>query len=102
MGRNIIFSHGESNARGVAILASRKCGINLDNPDYDHNGRIVTCDIDWMEIDFSLLRVYLPNSMYPWKKFIQNLNNYLHEGSNWIVTGDFNRQLNLNNTDKRS
>ena len=67
-GGDIIFSHGERDSRGVAVLASRRSGIKLANPDCDNHGRILTCDFFWQSINLNLLNIYTPNDVYSSKK----------------------------------
>ena len=100
-GGEMAFNHGESNSKGVAILASRKSEIKLENLDKDDEGRLITCDILWNNTPISILNIYAPNQMYNRKTFFQNLNKYLYEGENWLIAGDFNCHLDYdNNIDK--
>ena len=67
MQNNNVFSHGQrnSNSKGVAILISGKCGVNILNTKCDSEGRWVTLDIIWKEETYSIMCVYAPNIMYP-------------------------------------
>ncbi len=99
-GGDIFFSHGESSSRGVAILASNKSGIKLNNMDKDKEGRIVKADFMWEGINIGVVSVYAPNLMYDRKQFFRDLDTFLYEGHNWIVNGDFNCQLDIDHSDK--
>lgn len=60
-GGKIFFSHGESNARGVAILIKKNIGASFGPIYVDHDGRVVSVAISVDGIDFSCTSVYSPN-----------------------------------------
>ena len=60
-GGDILFLHGESNARGVAILFSRKSGCNIIELEVDGNGRVIQCTINIDGKSVRLCNIYAPN-----------------------------------------
>ena len=48
-GGTIVFSHGSTNVRGVAILIKKKCGVKVKKAKIDSDGRMVmvSVKINW-------------------------------------------------------
>lgn len=59
-GGQISFAHGESNARGVAILVRRWSGFTLDDIEIDPSGRYILARISREQETFLLGNVYMP------------------------------------------
>ena len=97
-GSNIIFSHGESNARGVAILFSKQLEYKLLWSTSDEKGRYIVCKVKIDESTFLLCNCYAPNEDNP--GFFKNLIKIIQEESNnvdfCVWGGDFNKTLTPN------
>ena len=99
-GGKIIFSHGTSQSRGVAVLLPQglveKCKIK--NTEIDENGRIILIDYDIESNNFTLINIYAPtkDQYREQMQFSEYLRNFLQEkqGNNLILGGDFNTYLN--------
>ena len=89
----IYFSHGESNARGVAILVSPKSEINVLNRFQDFEGRMVGIHYEHCREKFILVNIYAPNKDSP--EFFLNVFKEIekYEGKR-IIVGDFNFTMN--------
>ena len=101
-GGDIVFSHGQRNSKGVAILISGKCGVNILNTKCDSEGRWVTLYIIWKEETYSIMCVYAPNIMYPRIDFFNEIKHLISEDKRWIIGGDFNCQVTNNIFNDRS
>ena len=89
-GGKIFFSHGESNARGVAILAKRNFKGDFSQVKADKNGRIISANIFADNSMFSLINVYAPNADNP-GFYIELINSNLEDrAAKKIFMGDFN------------
>ena len=88
--RKIFFSHGETNARGVAILISKKCNIEIHNLITDVAGRYIILYATYNSAKFLLANVYAPNKDNPefFKKFFEDVNRFTPEYT--ILAGDMN------------
>ena len=75
-GRKIWFSHGDMNARGVAILFKRNLEINVHNIINDKEGRYVILYVTMFKQKWVLASVYAPNEDKP--EFFQKLFKDLH------------------------
>ena len=98
-GGQIIFSHGNNNSRGVAILTSRKCGLNIVNPSSDSEGRWVKGEVEIDGNTISLFSLYAPNVASDRKRFFVHFGNIflnVHTNDNCIIAGDLNCQLDSN------
>ena len=93
----ILFSHGESNSRGVAILISKNVDVTVDSSVSDTEGRflLLVCRIG--STNYTLINLYAPTAD---KRLEQNnfghyvyskLENYI--GHNIILGGDLNMNL---------
>lgn len=98
-GGKIIFSHGLSNARGVAILIQKKCGIKVLKVVADQEGRVIVAEVKVNESKYKISSGYAPNQDKPeffvqWFQLIEQC-----EGST-IMAGDFNTVLDLSKDKK--
>ena len=85
-----IFSHGETNARGVCLLAKKQLCISFNNIRSDPNGRFLMCDVKTInDFEFTLCVLYAPNKDSPvfFDAIRQNLMEYSHHK---LIVGDFN------------
>ena len=69
---NIIFSHGKSNSRGVAILTSFKSGFDIVTHQRDNKGRWVKAEIQMKEKNITVVSVYAPNILTERKIFFKD------------------------------
>ena len=93
-GGEILFSHGESNARGVAILIDRTVNFQKLAVKTDHDGRFIILKAKIGDETYTLVNVYGPNKDEP--AFYSNLFEealLLHDSDHIIVGGDFNTVL---------
>ena len=90
-GGRIIFSHGQSNARGVCILFKKDFFCNKNNISRDFEGRVICCELEWPETEhvISLCNIYAPNHDAPsfYDALSQRLADYTE---NKIILGDYN------------
>ena len=86
----MVFSHGESNARGVAILISKDLPITISDIVKDSMGRFILLDCIIYD------QRYVISNIYDQKCFGEYLLKQLecYAGSNIIIGGDFNICLN--------
>ena len=96
------FSHGDTNARGVAIFIRKNIDFKLINKYNDSDGRLVSVILELEGKKLCIASVYAPNiSPNPSDKiahesFLELLFNHLHDMkvnfdiSDFIVAGDFN------------
>ena len=59
--KNIYFSHGTSNSRGVCILFDNSCDYEVKTSYFDDNGRVIILDIILNNQKITLVNVYGPN-----------------------------------------
>ena len=94
-GGRIIYSHGESNSKGVAILIKRNAHIKITYQESDKDGRyvILSTMIESKQINF--VSLYAPNVDDPefFKKIISKIITMQGE---FVLLGDFNFAMNLN------
>ena len=92
-----LFCHGESNARGVAILFKRGFQYQVDKMYMDVNGRFIIMDIKIDEKLITLVNLYAPNNDNP--DFFVNIFTKLSEFSceDLIIGGDFNFVIDIYN-----
>ena len=100
-GGKIIFSHGCSNSRGVAIVFCNGSNTDLKDVYKDDRGRILVIEIMNAEKHFSLINIYAPNVEQAQSCFYTDLKQLLlernfDEKDNIILCGDFNCVLNVN------
>ena len=64
-GGKILFSHGETNARGVMILFKKGINVNIISYSRDIDGRIMNCIIEWNNQRINICGIYAPNNDSP-------------------------------------
>ena len=94
-GGKMLFSHGSSNARGVAVLFRNGFNISIDSSKIDPQGRFLKIEHNM----FILANIYAPNKDRCSRLFFKNLQNHLLEfgisaENNIIIGGGFNCPLN--------
>ena len=67
----IIFSHGSSNSRGVAILIKSTVTITINKRDIDQDGRYIILDSEISKKCIVVANIYGPNNDNP--SFFQNV-----------------------------
>ena len=93
-GGKIIFCHGNSNSKGVAVLTSRSIYNNIDRIYKDSIGRTIIFDYTENEQKVTVVALYAPNEDCP-KYFIDIVLILRERQENKIVIGDFNLALDL-------
>ena len=93
-GGEIIFSHGTSTARGIAIFTTKEIYQDISNIWTDDNGRIIIIDILQKGTKITIAAIYAPNQDTP--SFFQHIQDLLRNRSEHkIVIGDFNVTLDV-------
>ena len=97
-GSLISFSHGTSNARGVAVLFKSKLDIDILQELSDSRGRLLVLNVKIKDKNYRLVNVYGPNKDAEAVRFYQNLSSTLRQmeldgDDNVIIGGDFNCPL---------
>lgn len=94
-GGHIIFSHAESNARGVAIIFKRNLSYKILEIAKDTEGRILAIKLQVNDQQVVLANVYAPNSDQP--QFFINAFSIIEQLGKlpMIVAGDFNTVLSI-------
>ena len=92
-GTQIFFSHGSTNARGVAVLIKNGLDIKIQMNQTDLTGRLIYIVIK--EETYAIANIYGPNKDVDAVKFYHNLSNLLRTNDfgneeNTIMGGDFN------------
>ena len=72
-----IFSHGTSNARGVAMLIKNKLDIVIQQELSDSRGRLLSLNVKIKDRNYRLINVYGPNKEAETICFYQNLSSTL-------------------------
>ena len=90
-GDRILYSHGTSNSKGVAILIKKDLDIRISNVERDQDGRyiIVYCQIGTHK--FQLINCYAPNVDSP--EFFVDIFNKIDLDYFTLIGGDFNTIL---------
>lgn len=95
---NIIFSHGETNSRGVAILIANDIEHKITKCLTDNNGRYIVLDLEIGGASCTIINLYAPmqyferNQIQVINELHENLQNFSMENVIW--GGDFNMYLN--------
>ena len=99
-GGKAYFSHGQSNARGVAILLERSLDIQLHNLVRDGDGRFLILDITINKIRCTIANCYAPNQDCPefFITFFSEISKF--NNCNLVVTGDLNTTLTAKDKNK--
>ena len=92
-GGQILFSHGESNSRGCAILFNPSLNVEVVKTTSDINGRYILCDTKIMQKEVTLVCLYAPNNDDP--AYFVNVFEKLseHKFADKIIGGDLNLVL---------
>ena len=99
MGGTILYSHGTSNSKGVAVLIKKKAPVKIGKVNRDEFGRTVMCEITFKKYHFNLVALYAPNRDDP--EFFVQVFTKLTEfekttGINEkIIVGDFNLVMDI-------
>ena len=91
---NIIFAHGDSVSRGVAILLPRNVEHTVNSKECDPEGRYIAINITIEDQTFWVINCYAPTSGHPkeqliWLNKIQKIIEVGND-SNLIIGGDLN------------
>ena len=94
-GSKIYYSHGEQNARGVAILFDRKLDYHVHSCETDTSGRSINMTITIGKEKMQIINIYAPNSDSPF--FFETIGHQLagQDVDKKIVAGDFNITIEL-------
>ena len=90
-----IFSHGNSQSRGVAILINEKSGLDVININKDSEGRWINGEIKWKNTNLNIASVYAPNEAYARAHFFNDLEDLIDD-NDWVIGGDFNCNIDNN------
>ena len=91
-GREGYYSHGESNARGVAIFIRCNLNIKVVKIKRDEDGRVVIVEINHNGTIYAICNIYGPNKDSP--EFFHKVSKLLEDTSEHkIVIGDYNVAL---------
>ena len=93
-GANMYFSHGETDARGVAVIIAKKSQVVVNKITTDNEGRVIILDITCQDKSLTIANIYAPNEDRP--QFYTKLFSMLadHEMQEIIIGGDFNLAMN--------
>jgi exonuclease III len=95
---NIIFSHGSSASRGVAILFSKDLEYKIEKEFTDSDGRFIIIDISIGQKVYTIVNMYAPTRNFckeqlsVFRQLLEHLSSFCLE--NVIIGGDFNLYLN--------
>ena len=93
-GGDVIFNHGTSSARGIAVFMTKGLSKYVSNIHKDEDGRLIIFDVNINGQCITVVAVYAPNSDSP--AFMQKIGNLLRNRSEHkILLGDFNFTLNV-------
>ena len=96
---NIVFSHGSSNSKGVAILFSTDFEAKIMKESKDKDGRYIILDILHNNHILTIANLYAPtrntesDQIKVFKSFCEDIRQF--EMENTIIGGDFNLYLNI-------
>ncbi len=98
-GNNIIFSHGQNDAKGVAILCPKDSqNITITSNTRDKEGRICLMKIQYGNEEICLINIYAPvkNEKKAQLNFLDTLNRIIseYENASFVIGGDFNTYFN--------
>ena len=93
-GGEVLYSHGTSGARGVAVFYTKKYKNKVKNILTSDDGRFIVLDIHEDEYIFTLCALYAPNNDTP--SFFYKIAEILStRQEHKVVVGDFNLTLNV-------
>lgn len=89
-GNTILYSHGTSATKGVAILFDRSLPVRVEEVRTDLEGRILMANLELNNFRFVLVNIYAPNEDDPhfYIKLFQQVD--ARENNSLIIGGDFN------------
>ena len=89
-GNKIWFSHGASNARGVAILFSKRVKVKLCNAEYSKMGRFILLHVEVSGRKMLLVNIYAPNVDSPgfFQEIFGSIERY--HVDTYLIAGDLN------------
>jgi len=97
-GGDIVFSHGSSNSKGVAILLPKQADYTILNKEVDNDGRFIIIEIKYENEIYVLINIYAPTQNHENEQIhvINKIRDSLapYEGGNIILGGDLNLALN--------
>ena len=99
-GGDIYFSHGSTNSRGVCVLLKNNFSRLILGSQSDVEGRYVILDIEIDSFRVLISSIYGPNQDQPefYINYIENIESY--DTSNYIIAGDWNFVLNIDQDKK--
>ena len=85
------YSHGRSNAKGVAILCRKGLDIKINSVKTDDSGNFIILQIMLDSINFTLVNIYAPNIDSPsfFKNIFDTLDSF-DDNDSLIICGDYN------------
>ena len=93
-GGKILFAHGSSASKGIAICVKKQIFGNIKNVLTDIEGRYIIFDIEENSKIVTLVAIYAPNEDKP--QFFQEITKLMRDRQeNKIIVGDFNLTLNI-------
>ena len=102
-GGKIVYSHGDSDSRGVMVLFRKKAPITVTNLEKDKCGRRIICEVQFEEYRFKLMNLYAPNRDDPdfYMESLLKLTEFEDKGmNNKIIMGDLNLVLDIDKDKK--
>ena len=97
-GNKIIYSHGQTNSKGVCIAFDKQLGYRVVQAKSDNNGRIVACELENKDDPrkrVTICNIYAPNQDKP-NFFLEVIRMVADMSPNLIIIGDFNVVLDPN------
>ena len=99
-GAPVLFSHGSTNARGVAILIKNSLNSTIQQSEISSDGRFIVLKADINNETYTIANIYGPNKDADAVKFYRNLSKVLRNDEfsyeeNIIIGGDFNCPLDI-------
>ena len=85
------FSHGKSNAKGVAVLFRKDLNIKINSIKTDDSGNFIILQIFFADTDIILVNIYAPNIDSPsfFKNIFDTIDSFDNNDS-LIICGDYN------------
>lgn len=92
-GRKIVFNHGTSSSKGVALLLDKNNPIKIETVRCDEEGRYMILDLNLEGFKFILVNVYAPNEDNPlfFSRLFENVES--RQNDSMILAGDFNTSM---------
>jgi exonuclease III len=92
--RKIIYSHGTSGSKGVAIIFPKNMKYEIHNTKVSQNGRYIAVTVTINDAKFCLINGYAPNTtkLKDQLKWLSEIQTILQENmdTNYIIGGDLN------------